>query len=88
MCLSNNQEQAGQASSFSKVVPLSQHILGGVASICGCAIKVLHVVSLHRLGTELLLLYLGALLTFLTAVYQAAHTCPVTHLEFFHLGPH
>ena len=55
--------------------------------MCGCAIKVLHVVSLHRLGTELLLLCLGALLTFLTAVYQAAHPCSVTHLEIFDLGP-
>lgn len=87
MCLSKNQEQAGRTSIFSRVVPLSQHILGGVASICGRAIKVLHVVRLHRLGTELLLLCLGALLTFLTAVYQAAHTCPVTHLEILHLGP-
>ncbi len=82
-----NHEQAGQASGFSRVVPLCQDILGGVASICGCAIKVLHVVSLHRLSTELLLLGLGALLTFLTAVYQATHTCSVTHLEVLHLGP-
>ena len=65
--------------------PVHDNDVGGVASLCRSAVKVLHVVGLHALGAELLLTLCFALVALIAAVHHAANTCSVTNLELVDL---
>ena len=57
--------------------------MSGVATVSHIAFKVLHVVGLDRLGTELLLVSVATAITafLLTAVHHAAHASTIANLE-------
>ena len=68
--------------------PVNHNNMGRVASLGGCPIITLGIISQDILGAELLLASGGALFALVAAVHHAPHSGSVTHLELVDLGAH